>query len=61
MTGFLYLKESGKNTVEIVIMSVLKKYHKNWVLLFEKAKEVVANAGYSFMKVKTVKMGIYED
>ena len=63
VTGFLCLKESGKDTVEIAIIGVLKEYHKKGVgrLLFEKAKEAAVNVDYSFMKVKTVTMGMYKD
>ena len=36
--GFLYLKESGKDTVELYVMGVLKEYHRHGVgrKLFEK-------------------------
>lgn len=30
-------------------------------MLFEQAKESAAAAGYSFMQVKTVKMGVYPE
>jgi GNAT superfamily N-acetyltransferase len=61
--GFLCLKETGNATVEIAVMGVLKEYHRNGVgrELVEKAKEVVKTAGYEFMQVKTVQMGMYED
>ena len=61
--GFLYLKETGKDTLEIAVMGVLKECHKHGVgrKLFEKAKETAAKEGYSFLQVKTVKMGMYED
>jgi ribosomal protein S18 acetylase RimI-like enzyme len=44
-------------------MGVLKEYHRNGIgrQLVEKAKEEAASLGYSFMQVKTVKMGVYED
>ena len=61
--GFLCLKETGNATVEIAVMGVLKEYHRNGVgrELVEKAKEVAKTAGYEFMQVKTVQMGMYED
>ena len=61
--GFLYLKETGKDTVELAVMGVLKEYHRNGLgrALFEAAKKNAQKDGYSFMQVKTVKMGMYED
>ncbi|MBP5275317.1 MAG: GNAT family N-acetyltransferase [Lachnospiraceae bacterium] len=61
--GFLCLKETGNATVELAVMGVLKEYHRNGVgrELVEKAKEVAKAAGYEFMQVKTVQMGMYED
>lgn len=57
--GFLYLKETSKDTVELHVMGVLKEYHRQGIgrKLFELA---LAN-GYSFMQVKTVQMGKYEE
>ena len=61
--GFLCLKETGRATVELAVMGVLKSHHRRGVgrALFEAAKGAAAEAGYSFMQVKTVKMGVYED
>ena len=61
--GFLCLKETGKETVELCVMGVLKDYHRKGVgrKLFEQAREKAKEAGYSFMQVKTVQMGRYED
>ena len=61
--GFLYLKETGKDTVELAVMGVLKEYHRNGIgkALFESAKKVICEKGYSFIQVKTVQMGKYED
>ena len=61
--GFLYLKETGKDTVELAVMGVLQEYHRKGIgeALFKKAKEVAKQAGYSFMQVKTVQMGKYDD
>ena len=61
--GFLCLKETGKATVELAVMGVLKEYHRSGVgrKLVERAKEAARSQGYEFMQVKTVKMGVYED
>ncbi len=61
--GFLCLKETGKETVELAVMGVLKEYHRNGLgrKLFEAAKSIATEEGYSFMQVKTVQMGMYED
>ena len=61
--GFLCLKETGKETVELSVMGVLKDYHRRGVgrKLFERAKKVAENSGYSFMQVKTVQMGRYAE
>ncbi len=61
--GFLCLKETGKSTVELAVMGVLKDHHRGGIgrQLVEKAKEVARAQGYEFMQVKTVEMGMYED
>lgn len=61
--GFLCLKETGKETVELCVMGVLKDYHRKGIgrKLFEQAREKAKQVGYSFMQVKTVQMGRYED
>lgn len=61
--GFLYLKQTGKDTVELAVMGVLKEYHRKGIgkLLFENAKNMSCEQGYSFIQVKTVQMGKYED
>lgn len=62
-TGFLCLKETGRDTVELAVMGVLKAYHRKGTgrALFDRARAIAKEAGYSFMQVKTVKMGMYED
>ena len=59
--GFLYLKETGRHTVELAVMGVLKEYHRHGVgrSLFLKAKAEARRLGYSFIQVKTVQMGKY--
>lgn len=61
--GFLCLKETGKDTVELAVMGVLKEYHRKGIgtKLVESAKETAVRQGYSFMQVKTVQMGRYEE
>ena len=61
--GFLCLKETGRQTVELAVMGVLREYHRNGLgrALFTEAQRTAASEGYSFMQVKTVKMGVYED
>lgn len=61
--GFLYLKESGKDTVELYVMGVLKEYQRHGIgrNLFEASKNIASENGYSFMQVKTVQMGRYEE
>ena len=62
-TGFLCLKETGDATVELAVMGVLKEHHREGLgrKLFEAAKAYAVKQGYSFMQVKTVKSGVYED
>lgn len=62
--GFLCLKETGKDTVEISVMGVLREYHRKGVgrSLFEEAKSFLKKQKeYSFIQVKTVRMGMYEE
>lgn len=61
--GFLCLKETGRETVELAVMGVLREFHRSGIgrQLFEEAKKTAKAQGYEFMQVKTVKMGVYED
>ena len=61
--GFLCLQETGKDTVELAVMGVLKEWHRNHIgrQLLEEAKKTASAEGYSFMQVKTVQMGKYPD
>ena len=61
--GFLCLKETGKETVELHVMGVLKEYHRKGIgrALFNEAKEIACLDGYLFMQVKTVQMGKYPE
>lgn len=62
LVGFLYLKQTGKDTVELAVMGVLKEYHRKGCgrVLFESAKATAREKEYSFIQVKTVQMGKYE-
>lgn len=61
--GFLCLKETGKDTVELTVMGVLKEFHRQGVgrQLFMSAKEKATKDGFSFIQVKTVQMGRYNE
>lgn len=64
--GFVYLKETGRHTVELAVMGVRQDYHRQGIgnALFGCAKEESKRLGYSFLQVKTVQMGrygIYDD
>lgn len=60
--GFLYLEETGRDTAELYVMGVRKPYHRQGIgrALFETAKRTANEKGYSFLQVKTVKMGCYQ-
>lgn len=60
--GFLCLKETGRDTVELAVMGILKDFHHQGIgrALFTAAKETALKKGYSFMQVKTVKQGCYK-
>ena len=61
--GFICLNETGRNTVELHVMGVLKEYHRKGIGrdLFAKAKEIADEKGYLFIQVKTVQMGKYPE
>ncbi len=61
--GFICLKETGKDTAEVAVMGVLKEYHRHGIgkELIRAAKNIAIEKGYSFLQVKTVQMGFYED
>lgn len=61
--GFLCLKETGKQTMELAVMGVRKECHRKGVgrRLFAAAKDYAVRMGYEFIQVKTVKSGVYED
>ncbi len=61
--GFLCLKETGRDTMELAVMGVLKEYHRQGVgtALVQAAKRIARERGYSFLQVKTVQMGRYPE
>ncbi len=61
--GFLCLKETGKATMELAVMGVIKECHRKGIgrRLFAAAKDYAAIKGYEFIQVKTVRTGIYDD
>ena len=61
--GFICLKETGKDTVEVAVMGVLKEYHRHGIgkELIKAAKDIAIQKEYSFLQVKTVQMGFYEN
>lgn len=63
VAGFLYLNETGRDTVELCVMGVKKEYHRLGIgrALFEAAYDTAKKYGYSFIQVKTVQMGKYPD
>lgn len=62
-SGFLCLKETGKETMELAVMGVKKECHRKGAgrRLFSAAKDYAVREGYSFIQVKTVRSGMYED
>lgn len=61
--GFICMKETGKDTVELAVLGVRKENHRQGIgrSMFEIAKKMAADEGYSFIQVKTVQMGRYEE
>ncbi|MPQ44812.1 GNAT family N-acetyltransferase [Clostridium tarantellae] len=61
--GFITLKETSPYTVEIYVMGVLKKFHRNKIGydLFKTSYNYAKEQGYLYIQVKTVKEGIYEE
>ena len=61
--GFLCLEKTGRDTLELYVMGVLKEYHRHGYgsALVEAAKEIGRTEGFSFLQVKTVQMGRYDE
>ncbi len=58
--AFIVYKKTSDYTIEIFVMGVLKKYHRNHIgrNLFVKSIEILKNYEYEFVQVKTLKEGI---
>ncbi len=61
--GFITLKATSSDTAEIYVMGVLKAIHDNGVgkKLFEAFYSYAKEHGYSFIQVKTVQEGYYDE
>ncbi len=61
--GFLCLKKTKKDTIELAVMGILKEYHRQKAgkKLFFEAKKWAYKKGYAFLQVKTVVMGKYNE
>ena len=61
--GFLCLRKTGEATAEIAVMGIKKEYHRCGIgtEMFRAAKDIAAEGGYSFLQVKTVQYGRYEE
>lgn len=61
--GYLCLKETGKDTLEIASMGVEKVYHRMGIgkKLFQAAYDYAKANHYSFIQVKTVVKGKYKE
>lgn len=59
--GFLCFKETGKHSLEIFCMGILKKYHHKRLgtFLYNVSECYAKNAGYKYIQVKTVETGRY--
>nr|WP_235728109.1 GNAT family N-acetyltransferase [Ligilactobacillus ruminis] len=57
--GFLYLKETGKDTVELAVMGVLKEYHHKGIgkELFNRAKRLQKKWVIHLYRLKLFKWG----
>lgn len=61
--GFIALKETSPYTAEIYVMGVLPEYHHKGIgkELFRALEEYAKQHGYSFLQLKTVESGHYEE
>ncbi|MBO4386895.1 MAG: GNAT family N-acetyltransferase [Treponema sp.] len=62
LAGFLCLKETSLDTVDIAVTGVLKEFHHMGLgrELVDAARAFAVRKGYSFLQVKTVREGMYE-
>lgn len=61
--GFACLRETGKDTVELSVIGVLKEFHRRGIgrELFSAVRENAMRSQYPFLQVKTVQMGRYRE
>ena len=61
--GFIVMKETSDYAVEICVMGVRKEYHHLGIgsKLFEAFYQYAKENGYEFIRVKTVRKGMYPD
>lgn len=61
--GFLVIKETSKDCVEIFVMGVMRKYHRLGLgkKLIESFENLARTLSFSYAQVKTVKKGTYEE
>lgn len=60
--GFIVLKETSPATAEVFVMGVMPERHRGGTgrKLYEVFEQYARERGYSFVQVKTVQMGRYE-
>lgn len=60
--GFLCLEKTGRDTLELYVMGILKEYQRKGygTAIVDAAKDIGKADGFSFLQVKTVQMGRYE-
>lgn len=61
--GFVALKETSPDSAEVYVMGILKQYHRIGIgrQLYEALEQYAQAHGYTFLQVKTVRMGHYEE
>ncbi|MBR1912901.1 MAG: GNAT family N-acetyltransferase [Treponema sp.] len=60
--GFLCLRQSGTDTMELAVMGVKPEFHRRGYgrNLFDAARDYARRNGFSFMLVKTVRYGMFD-
>lgn len=61
--GFIALKETSPHTIELYVMGVIKSFHRYKIgeNLFRTCYDYAKKMGYSYIQVKTVKEGCYQE